>query len=183
MKHRFFKFLATSFAVLGFAACASTPNSVTLSQNCQGFNWWDIGHSEGRIGAGAEKLSQWQERCATTANPVQLDSYQNGYDAGLVELCSQAQAFTAGRNGLPTSQRLCPAPLASAYAKSYALGSRARALAIENQEIENQIRLLAEPNSSADSKLTTKLVEKWRTKKSRNQQEISTIERSQNWRL
>lgn len=140
--------IVRTLALFAFLSALSgcTTQIVRVEPTCVGIDWWEVGRTDGVAGLPATKVNEYRSKCDVTANPVNIDLYNNGREAGLVDYCTHAQGFAAGRTA-QSYEKVCPENLEKSFLDGFKTGSRVRTLESENDElrsrIENLTRLLS----------------------------------------
>jgi hypothetical protein len=119
------RILISSLAALTLTACTHAP--VREDQSCTGVDWWEAGRTDGVAGLPlAQSLKESNARCDASKHPVDLEAFENGHDAGLVDYCTPAQGLALGRSGL-AYENACPAYLEGPFLQQYRIGEKLRA--------------------------------------------------------
>jgi hypothetical protein len=119
------------FAVMGLSACATSQK-----QDCDNYNWYEMGRQQGRIGSPHNQAGV-PPACAKADHTSEL--WKSGYEIGLSEYCTIDNAYALGRLGLPLS-RACPAH--EDLLAHYARGERARELTdLQVEERKKELKL------------------------------------------
>ncbi len=175
--------LLAAFASAGLIACTTVQEmaSQTIStapprNPCANIDWYEAGRSDGRLGYSLARLNEQRQRCDSTPNPVEVELYTNGRDAGLIEFCTSSGGFEAAKLGI-IYERVCPEHLEKAFLTSYSIGLRVKELEGENAELEARIdnltRLLS-PSRIGGSVDTQ--IEQLKIRRSQNNQQIDSLE-------
>ncbi len=136
-------------AVASLAACTSAPKA--KETRCAGVDWWEMGRTDGVAGIALQKgLAEHKLQCEASSHPVDLELYENGRDAGLIDYCSPQQGLAVGHAG-SNYEGVCPSYLEVAFLAQYKVGQRLHELETEDHElesrIENLVSLLSKSNS------------------------------------
>jgi hypothetical protein len=126
--HLFSKSFLGALSLLVFTGCS---HIIAKSEPvCRGVDWWEAGRTEGVAGVPFdEALDESKQRCQ---GQIDLEAFENGHDAGLVDFCTPSQGLALGRNGQPYLHT-CPSFLEGAFMENYEAGRRLRSL-------ESQVR-------------------------------------------
>jgi hypothetical protein len=117
------RFLTVLFSLLMLNGCSH----IVAKQEpiCTGVDWWEAGRTEGVAGVPfKDALHETRQRCE---GKVDVDAFENGHQAGLIDFCTPAQGLALGRNGLPYDHA-CPSFLESAFLRNYEAGLKLRSL-------------------------------------------------------
>lgn len=174
MKHLFLA--AGAILVASIIGCSHQQKTNPADVACAGIDWWEVGRTDGVSGHAVYKLDDHKRRCNTGENPVDIDLYLNGRDAGLIDYCTPQQGFSAGHSG-QLYENVCPLNLEPAFKRAYDTGARLAALESQDIDLEARIanlsRLLSQ--SQAGSAVRTQL-EQLRGRRAELISEISKIE-------
>lgn len=141
------RFALAALALLSFASCSHVL--AAREDTCTAVDWWEAGRTDGAQGLPlAQALAETQRRC--NGRSVNLDEFENGHDAGLVDYCTPAQGLALGRNGAQY-QHACPSYLEAPFLAQYQMGLRMRALETATHAIGTPARSAASQPSTADS--------------------------------
>lgn len=130
------------FALLGQMGCTTRTVVVAAPHSeCTGVDWWEFGRQQGVAGQGLERLFSERKRCDGSENPVAVDAFKNGRDAGLIDFCKPSQAYLFGRTG-GSYKGVCPQNLEAPFLSSFNVGRRVRQLELKSREIDSKISSL-----------------------------------------
>ncbi|HEX5419863.1 MAG TPA: DUF2799 domain-containing protein [Gammaproteobacteria bacterium] len=115
-------------------------------QECQVADWRTVGFTDGAAGRPVSAIGGYRQDCSKYGIAPNLDSYRQGYDAGVREFCTPGKGFEFGSQGGQYSG-MCPADLEPAFLTAYhdghhlyelqsALSSTNRQIAYDQTEID-----------------------------------------------
>ncbi|MBS9780710.1 MAG: DUF2799 domain-containing protein [Moraxellaceae bacterium] len=84
------------------SSCASLTK-----EECQLGNWLVIGHTDGANGRSSSRIAEHQKACARVNISPNYAEWERGRQAGLLEYCTESNAYRLGRRGL-TINSVCP---------------------------------------------------------------------------
>ncbi len=167
-------------AMLLASGCTSLPVRLPSQEaeapTCKNIDWFEVGRTDGSVGAKLAKSREYSDRCQLSPSPFDGELYANGRNAGLVEYCTATIGFESGRNG-STYEGVCPDHLERAFLENYEVGQRVRQLESENSDLQSRIddlvRLLApnQPGSSVRAQ-----IDQLRARRVQNETEIDSLE-------
>ncbi len=157
---------------ISLSACAS--KSVDRA-GCDQRDWYELGRHDGAQGSTNDQLSKYSSDCRRL-RPDWESMYANGRNAGLVEYCTSENGFELGRMGI-TYMYVCPSQLEPAFLSGYRKGQRARALEIENKNLDTKIDLMTEKLDQASQEFErgqlARELKQLRAKREQNQKELN----------
>jgi hypothetical protein len=127
--------------ISGLIACASTvviPNR----EVCNETDWFELGRRDALKGHKMEDETSISKVCRPKFSNDSRYIYQNGWNRGVVEYCSDKNAFQMGRNQQAVPQ-ICPEPLKKDFLKSYEKGLKHLGLSKDSDRIEREIQTLS----------------------------------------
>lgn len=165
-------------------ACTQLPVPTEIvakpprASTCANIDWYEIGRIDGRSGQTLDRLNELQAKCDSTPNPVQVDLYTNGRDAGLVDFCSPTGGLEAGKSD-KTYRDVCPENFAPAFLSNFELGKKIRELELENIDLEARIddltRLISPKQTGGSVRAQ---IETLKSRRAANNSAISNLENS-----
>ncbi len=88
---------------------------------CLTANWVDRGYKDGRHGYPASRVVDHSEACAKVGVAPDIRLYRKGYDQGIAQYCTPANAVAEGRAGHAYGH-VCPARLEGRFLVYYRQG-------------------------------------------------------------
>lgn len=131
MTSRFFLALGTALLIVG---CSSTPEKISCAQR----DWYEVGRHDGAQGATLDHLATYKNECGRDFNDSRESLYTNGRNAGLVEFCSEDNAYQLGRMGI-AYRYVCPSTVEESFLTGYRKGQEARHLEVANKKLDAAI--------------------------------------------
>lgn len=96
----------------------------TLSKHyCQEADWQAIGFAEGATGKAPGEVRKYWQGCDKQGVTMDLNAYADGYNAGLVQYCTESQGYQAGLQGEPYRAG-CQGALEGDFLSGYAQGRK-----------------------------------------------------------
>src|SRR5262249_3542610 len=135
MKKRNYLIYMALPAVFG---CQSKPVADGGRISCSNSDWFEIGRRDGAAGAPLERQQGYSESCGQNFDDVNENAYRNGRERGLVEYCTETNAFELGRMRV-NYYNVCPSALEEKFQAAYSKGEYARTIEMENQRISKRI--------------------------------------------
>ena len=125
-------------ATLALTGCISpSPEVIT----CQQRDWYEVGRRKGASGQPLSSLEAQTEQDPCFKSKTLHALYENGYQLGLLEFCTEDNAYELGRSGQKYFH-VCPAEIELSFIDSYRRGQRVYALENNNRSIDIQIQEL-----------------------------------------
>jgi hypothetical protein len=158
-------------------SCTSKP--VRPASVCQGIDWWELGRSDGVSGHASARIRDHEIRCGIGLRTSEIENYMNGRDAGLIDYCTTASGFAAGKND-GFYEHVCPEHLEKEFITNFELGKKVRALELETADLESRIGNLVRQVTESDA-TTSPLysqIESLKERRAQIDQEINQIESS-----
>ena len=90
--------LLTAASAMALASCATGGPNISPEQ-CAAADWYQVGVEHGKVGANITEINAVTSACATTANPVDIDSYKLGRTVGLKSYCTPLTVLDAAAQG------------------------------------------------------------------------------------
>lgn len=87
-------FLSVFLIFLGLTACQNTAK-----QECEDKNWRQQAYLDALNGLPLNRFQKVQDQCQKFNVEIQSEIYKEGYDLGLVKLCTRQQGFEFGLKG------------------------------------------------------------------------------------
>lgn len=103
-------------AVLGLAGCASMS-----PEECRVANWGERGYADGRNGFTPTRIAEHRKACAEVGVVPDAQRYRQGWDRGVLEYCTPANAVAQGRAGSPY-RNVCPPHLEGPFVYWHQMG-------------------------------------------------------------
>jgi hypothetical protein len=128
--------LAAGLCVIALATmgCASTMSKA----ECRAVDWRTIGYEDGVAGHSGDRIAVHRKACAKHKVTPDLDLYQFGRSAGLLEYCRPANAFRVGARGASYGG-VCPADLHDEFFSAYESGFQLHALRSRVGSVRQQL--------------------------------------------
>jgi hypothetical protein len=137
-------FLVLLTLTLGLAACGG---GATVSESqCIAGDWRTIGYRDGADGARSTRLLDHQNACVPHGIVPDRNDYMAGWNEGVLNYCTVANAFTVGEHG-GGHHNACPPDLRDEFVTAYQDG---RALYLKRAEIRELTRTLARNDARSD---------------------------------
>ena len=128
--------LLLAFAGLFLAGCA------TLNKNeCLSADWQVIGYEDGSRGFESSRIQQHREACAKHSISPDLSAYQQGYQQGILEFCTERNGYQRGLSGY-NYKGICPAGSESNFLRGYDVGKEIHAMRSKISNIKSELRRL-----------------------------------------
>lgn len=108
--------LLVAGAAFALAGCASMSPS-----DCLTANWGDQGYKDARMGLAPTRIMEHRKACAEVGVIPDTAFYRQGWDQGVLEYCTPANAVTQGRAGRPY-RSICPPQLEGPFVYWHQLG-------------------------------------------------------------
>lgn len=112
------RILLAASLVAGLGACASMSE-----EECLAADWKQQGYRDGVSGYPSNRVEDHREACAKVGVVPDLGQYRSGWDAGIREYCTPANALNEGRRG-HSYRNSCPVELEPAFRTNYQIGYR-----------------------------------------------------------
>ncbi|AEC18717.1 hypothetical protein PT7_0177 [Pusillimonas sp. T7-7] len=107
---------------LGITALVALSGCATMSEGeCLTANWLDRGYKDGRHGYPASRVVDHREACSDVGVAPDMTQYRKGYDQGIAQYCTPANAVAEGRSGRSYGH-VCPARLEGRFLVYYRQG-------------------------------------------------------------
>lgn len=107
---------------LGVMALFALSGCATMSEGeCLTANWFDRGYKDGLHGYPASRVVDHREACSGVGIAPDITQYRKGYDQGIVQYCTPANAVAEGRAGRSYGH-VCPARLEGQFLVYYRQG-------------------------------------------------------------
>lgn len=177
-----FQFITVSLIAAGLTACSSV-DLISEAPTCGSQDWFENGRQDGVSGM-ASQSDRLQKTCGSAFNDETQVLYTNGYDSGLVEYCSPANAFKLGQMG-SNPQNRCPELMRPEFEAGLKKGVEARQLKATNEALAKKIETLSQKLAaqgltsrdlaSVDEKADTNQLERLKKLYAQNQKKLSAI--------
>ena len=166
-----------AFSMLLTTACTHTSVRAPSGDSCAKVDWWEAGRTEGVAGMPLTKAIQDSgARCVGSTHPLELELFQNGHEAGLVDYCTPSQGLVSGRSGL-NYDSACPSYLEGDFKRQFEVGKKIHDLELEQADLSARIeklgRLLARSSSGTALKAQ---IEELKTKRASLDVEVILLE-------
>lgn len=126
--------ISIALAIL-VSGCASGLSK----DECHTINWRTIGFEDGVNGLPEARVSQHRKACARHGVALQLDSYRDGRDEGIIQYCQSGNGYRQGRTGRQYAG-VCPAEMEPDFLRAYNHGRELYELRARVQRIERNLR-------------------------------------------
>jgi hypothetical protein len=141
--------LILSFNLLLVAGCASMSQ-----EECKTGDWYSVGYNDGKQGRSTQNVERHQKACSKHGVTLDMETYLNGWDDGVLRYCTRDGGFNAGSRG-SNYAGVCPADLESEFLNAYNDGRHLYDLRSKVDEIESDISSREERIRRIDEKLET----------------------------
>ncbi|SHO48936.1 DUF2799 domain-containing protein [Desulfopila aestuarii] len=122
------------FLICSLSSCA------TLSKNeCLNGDWLTIGYEDGAKGESRERIGAHQEACSEYGIAPDFNTYQKGYDNGLLLFCTPRNGFIKGKGGYQYSG-ICPEKLESGFLEGYDGGREIYQHTVKSNSLNNELQ-------------------------------------------
>jgi hypothetical protein len=128
------KYLAVYVIGLILSGCATMDR-----EECQVADWRAIGYEDGAKGRPFSYLGKHRKACAEFGITPDLDRYEEGRLAGLVEYCTPRRGYESGRSGQKLNQ-VCRPPLDKEFELAWSLGAEVYAARVKLYSSEQQLK-------------------------------------------
>jgi hypothetical protein len=144
---------AAAGALLGLASCATMS-----ADQCLAGDWVGQGYSDGASGLSMSRLEAHAEACAKHGVTPDAAAYRSGRDQGLVQFCTPANGFRAGRTGSGYAG-VCPAWLEADFMPAYRDGQIVHGFERALTDARGRVDSLGRQLEDLDEKITGKQAE------------------------
>jgi len=107
--------------VIGLVAGCATP--IMTERQCRAGDWFSAGREDGAKGRLESAFDARAAACAEFGISPDVSAYNQGRDAGILNLCTESGGFNYGRRGLDYLG-VCPAEWEPAFLDGYLVGRR-----------------------------------------------------------
>jgi hypothetical protein len=122
--------------LLGVSGCATLDEA-----ECRSVDWFQLGARDGANGYGRSRLSEHRDACAEHGLEVDAATWEQGYDAGLLDYCTADTGYRIGRRGLHYGQ-VCPIDTEREFLAAYEIGRETYGVEQEIAELDRRIESL-----------------------------------------
>lgn len=108
---------------LSFGTILFLTGCATMDQGqCLAANWYDVGSEDGQNGRPKTSASNYASDCAEYGVTVDVQTYRNGWNVGIVSFCTANNGYRVGKNGIHYANS-CPPNLKDKFYVAYLLGN------------------------------------------------------------
>jgi hypothetical protein len=165
MFNRSVEFLSIVIAVLSLILF--TTGCATLNESeCKTANWEIIGYEDGSKGLRSDYIGEHRQACSEYRIAPDFDAYLTGHAKGLRQFCVPQNGFRQGNSG-NANQQLCPADLASAFAREhdrgrnlYNMRQRVSSMKAELRSLESDYHAIENSKLAKEEELVSDLTTK-----------------------
>jgi hypothetical protein len=105
---------------IGLAGC----ESMTVSE-CKVADWSRVGYTDGSRGESESRIANYTEDCGKAGIVPNAKAYRRGWDSGILQFCTPANAWREGTQGHTSKEDVCRGqPGANTYARYFQAGMR-----------------------------------------------------------
>jgi hypothetical protein len=123
-------------------------------EECETADWFTVGHSDGKQGRPTQDVERHQKACSKHGISLDMETYLDGWDDGVLRYCTRDGGFKAGSSGGKYAG-VCPADLEDEFLIAYNDGHHLYELRSKADGIESDISWREERIRKIDDKLET----------------------------
>lgn len=110
--------MKTKLIILALSALLASGCSTLSKQDCQTYNWDEVGYQDALSGQPAERFHYYQEACSAHDITPPRHAYTQGHERGLHEFCTAKNGFHWGRRGQKYNES-CPPHAEDIFLNAY----------------------------------------------------------------
>ncbi len=138
--------IRTLTSVLAISVMALMTGCSTLNEaECRNADWRAVGYEDGTRGSATSRVGEHRQACADFGVTPDIDAYRAGHAEGVLEYCTPARGFDAGKRGY-TYNGVCSGSQETAFLEGYNTGR-------EHYTVQQQISEYDQKIRSSESKL------------------------------
>lgn len=134
-------------ALLIFAVAAALAGCATMdAKDCEHADWAALGRTDALHGRSTSMGAERAKECRKYGDPVNMNAYQTGFRAGLVDFCTPAGGAAFGDKGEYYTRGYCPVGTEAGFLSGYTP-------AFERYQFREKVRSLRSDIDSRESEI------------------------------